>query len=288
MGKNMNGKLQVEMSWWGMNGLHRTAGSPDGMEDKVKRIAENGFDGINAFVPPPEESGRWKELLDHYGLSYSVNAYPTCLTDMAEFLEKAAAFGRVRYVNAQVMKPFLTGESALELLSGIDALSRQAGIPVYVETHRGTITQDLIRTAQLLESLPSLELTIDYSHYVVAGELHTVSPEAEELLQSLLPNAASIHTRISNGEQVQIDPGEAGAHPMLPHFERWWESAMRHWRQAERKEGDCFPVVIELGPAPYAITVDEAGSRTTEISDRWAQSLYLKKLVQQLWQKTSL
>jgi hypothetical protein len=158
---------------------------------------------------------------------------------------------------------------------------------VFVETHRGTITQDLIRTAEYVRELASLQLTIDYSHYVVAGELHTVSDEAEELLQSLLRHAASIHTRISNGEQVQIDPGVNGDHPMLPHFMRWWESAMRGWLYARGREAAAFPVVIELGPPSYAITTDEAGGRKTEISDRWSQSLYLKRLVQQLWEKAS-
>lgn len=285
---NKNEELRVEMSWWGMNGLQGTAGHATAIEGKFRLIAENGFDGINAFVPAPEESDLWKELLRKYGLAFSVNAYPATLRDMSDFLDKAVDFGDIAYINAQVMTPFLIGDSALELLSGIDALSRQAGIPVYIETHRGTITQDLIRTRQFLESLPKLGLTIDYSHYVLAGELHTVSPEAEHMLQSLLPNASSIHTRISNGEQIQIDPGEAGDHPMLPHFARWWESAMRHWRKRPRLPNDTFPVVIELGPPSYAITSNSAGTGQSEISDRWQQSLYLKKLVQQLWQKTSL
>lgn len=60
---------------------------------------------------------------------------------------------------------------------------------------------------------------------------------------------------------------------------------MRHWLNGQRKENDSFPVVVELGPASYAITSDEAGSRQSEISDRWSQSLYLKQLVRQLWQK---
>lgn len=281
-------KLLVEMSWWGMNGLTGTAGHASTIQEKVKLIAENGFDGINAFIPASDESTHWKELLEQYSLSYSVNAYPSSIEDMDKFMESAVAFGNVGYINAQVMRPFLIGDQALELLSGIDALSRQARIPVFVETHRGTITQDLIRTKQFLEALPTLRLTIDYSHYVVAGELHTISPEAEEMLQGLLPNAYSIHTRISNGEQIQIDPGAAGEHPMLPHFARWWESAMKHWRLGNRRPGDKFPVVIELGPAPYAITVDEAASRQTEVSDRWSQSLYLKQLVKQLWRQERL
>ncbi|MCA0754785.1 sugar phosphate isomerase/epimerase [Paenibacillus sp. N4] len=271
------------MSWWGMNGLKHLQGGEDTTEARFRMIAENGFDGINAFIPASEEAGLWKELLQHYGLSFSVNAYPSSIEDMAGFLEKAQMFGGIDYINAQVMQPFMVGDGAIRLLEGIGRLSEAAGIPVFVETHRGTITQDLIRSAEYVRALPDLKLTIDYSHYVVAGELHTVSEQAESWLQKLLPNAHSIHTRVSNGEQVQIDIGESGEHPMVPHFARWWEGAMRHCRS--RASDAAFPVVIELGPPSYAITTDEAGKRSNEISDRWAQSLYLQKLVRELWEK---
>lgn len=281
----MDKRLKVEMSWWGMNGLKPLQGGEDTTEARFRMIAENGFDGINAFIPSAEEAGLWKELLRHYGLSFSVNAYPSTLEDMAGFLEKAQAFGGIDYINAQVMQPFMIGDEAVRLLEGIGRLSDAAGIPVYVETHRGTITQDLIRTAEYVRTLPDMKLTIDYSHYVVAGELHTISEEAESWLQKLLPNAHSIHTRVSNGEQVQIGIGESGEHPMVAHFARWWESAMRHGRSHARDTSSAFPVVIELGPPSYAITTDEAGKRSNEISDRWAQSLYLQKLVRKLWEK---
>ncbi|MBD2867433.1 sugar phosphate isomerase/epimerase [Paenibacillus sp. IB182493] len=275
------------MSWWGMQGLQGAAGRAATTEEKVRLIAESGFGGINGAIPSPEEEKRWKELLRGHGLAFSVNAYPRTLQDLSAFLERASAFGDIEYVNAQVMQPFVTGDEAKELLAGMNRLSEEAGIPVFFETHRGTITQDLIRTAEYARALPALPLTIDYSHYVVAGELHTVSDEAEALLQNLLPHAASIHMRISNGEQVQIDPGEEGEHPMVAHFARWWEGAMRGWLHAQRRRTAAFPVVAELGPPSYAITTDEAGGRKSEIGDRWTQSLYLKRLAEQVWEKAS-
>lgn len=270
------------MSWWGMNGLAGTEGRAETAEERVRLIAENGFDGINGFLPAKEEAAEWRRLMDRYGLTFSVNAYPASLQDMADYLKQAEAYdGRIGFINAQVMQPFLTGGQALELLAGIDRLSRESGIPVYVETHRGTITQDLIRTVEYAEALPSLRLTIDYSHYVVAGELREVSAEAEERLQKLLPLTASIHTRVSNGEQVQIDPwaADGSPHPMLAHFERWWSAGMGHWLAGPRRDGDTFPVVVELGPPHYAITTADGA----EISDRWRQSLELQRLVRRLW-----
>ncbi|WP_229692245.1 sugar phosphate isomerase/epimerase family protein [Paenibacillus radicis (ex Gao et al. 2016)] len=275
--------LDVQMSWWTMSGLG-DAGREWSTEERFARIAEAGYDGINGFLPAKEEAGQWNRLLEEYGLSFSVNAYPRNAEDMRAFLQEAQAYGaeRIQYVNAQVLTPFVTGESALELLRDIQGLSAEAGIPVFVETHRGTITQDLIRSAEYVRAIGNLKLTIDYSHYVLAGEMHHVPDEAEALLQQLLVQTSSIHARVSNGEQIQVDVGEHGDHPMLVHYKRWWADGMRHWlRQAA--PGQKFPFVCELGPASYAITTDEAGGRTKEISDRWTQSLYFQQLARTLW-----
>lgn len=279
-------KLDVQMSWWGMNGIRPA--DPDhalDLEAKLRFIAKAGFDGVNAFIPEREQAADWRRLLDQYRLTLSVNAYPKTAEDMVAFIKKLTAYeGTVQYVNAQVLTPFVIDAEAEQLLYDIDRLARDAGIQVFIETHRGTITQDLLRTVQYINRLPSLRLTIDFSHYVVAGEMRTVSEEAEALLQTLLTRTSSIHARVSNGEQVQVNVGENGEHPMLEHYERWWESGMRHWL-AQASGEDRFPFVCELGPPPYAITVDDYGARTEEISDRWAQSLLFAAKARSLWNR---
>jgi hypothetical protein len=216
--------------------------------------------------------------------------------ELDDFLCKAKSFGRVDFVNVQVMRPFLVGDQAVQLLGNMGELSRSAGIPAYIETNRGTITQDLLRTVEYAERLPGLELTIDFSHYVVAGEMHTVSHEAEELLQTLLTRTKSIHARISNGEQVQIDipmvasVGEEGAvesefeNSMLKHFQRWWLVGMRSWRQGAR-EDEVLPFICELGPPPYAITVHGPDGVQYEVSDRWTQALLFARIARSLWEQ---
>jgi hypothetical protein len=286
------------MSWWGMNGLgvQNGAGNEWSMEEKFRSIAEAGYDGINGMLPEGKEAEQWHRLLDQYNLSYSVNAYPKTPEELDVFLSKAKSFGRVDFVNVQVMRPFLVGDQAVQLLGNMGELSRSAGIPAYIETNRGTITQDLLRTVEYAERLPGLELTIDFSHYVVAGEMHTVSHEAEELLQTLLTRTKSIHARISNGEQVQIDipmvasVGEEGAvesefeNSMLKHFQRWWLVGMRSWRQGAR-EDEVLPFICELGPPPYAITVHGPDGVQYEVSDRWTQALLFARIARSLWEQ---
>ncbi|MEH7545227.1 MULTISPECIES: sugar phosphate isomerase/epimerase family protein [Bacillaceae] len=291
-------RLEVLMSWWGMNGLGVRNGAGDewSMEEKVRCIAEAGYDGINGMLPEDMEAERWHRLLDQYNLSYSVNAYPKTAEELYVFLCKAKSFGRVDFVNVQVIRPFLVGEQAVQMLADMAEMSRSAGIPTYIETHRGTITQDLLRTVEYAQRLPGLELTIDFSHYVVAGEMHTVSDEAEELLRTLLPRTKSIHARVSNGEQVQIDipmfgsvDGEGAAdrefdHPMLNHFQRWWLGGMRSWRQTAQQD-EVLPFVCELGPPPYAITVRRQDDVQYEVSDRWTQALLFARIARSLWEQ---
>ncbi len=268
------------MSWWGMTGLEQ-GGREYTLEQKIASIAQAGFDGINGFIPSPEEEEQWKRLLAYYGLTLSVNAYPSAPEDMSRFLERAVEFGGIQHINVQVMTPFVVEGRAVELLGDLNRLSREAGIPVYIETHRGTITQDLLRTCSYIEALDDLRLTIDLSHYVVAGEMHTISAEAEALLGKLLTRTGAIHARVSNGEQVQVDVGN-GEHAMLRHFERWWRSGMAYWLDSAG-QGDVLPFVVELGPPPYAITTDECGGRKHEISDRWEQSLFFMRMARGIW-----
>lgn len=49
------------------------------------------------------------------------------------------------------------------------------------------------------------------------------------------------------------------------------------------RPGDVLPFASELGPPAYAI-IDPAGR---EICDRWEQSLVMKRLAQQAWEKAA-
>jgi hypothetical protein len=85
---------------------------------------------------------------------------------------------------------------------------------------------------------------------------------------------------VSNGQQVQVDIGPEGTHPMVEHFKRWWTKGMAHW-ESQARPGDVFPYVCELGPATYSITLP---GTTQEISDRWQQALVLKKIAEECWE----
>ena len=147
------------------------------------------------------------------------------------------------------------------------------------QTHRGRVTQDLIRTAAYARAIPDLRFDLDLSHYFVAGEIGgKPGPEAMAHLEVLMERAVMLDGRVSNGEQVQVDMGLNADSEQTRVFAGLWKRVMTAWLKTARR-GDLFPFRVELGPPGYAI-VDPSGR---EISDRWGQQKLLGRLAERLW-----
>jgi len=275
-------RLELQQSWWAMIGLGED-GREWSVEEKFSKIAEAGYKAISSGIPPLEEQEEWKTLLKQYDLQFNAIGFPTSVADMEEIIANAKQFGCVQYLNVQVMDGFVIDEEAIQLLSGIMDTVEKAGFPIFIETHRGTVTQDLLRVIAYVKAIPKLRLTIDLSHYVVAGELNNSLDKASLYFASLLNRTSAIHARVSNGEQVQIDIGPSGEHPMTKYFENWWGQAMDEWLE-QAQPGDVLPFVTELGPPGYyAVTTQDKYGSEHEISDRWQQALLLKQIAERLW-----
>lgn len=273
-------KIDIQQSWWAMIGLGN--GNREWtIEEKFEKIAEAGFTGIMGSLPEDHEAEKWKRLLDEYQFSFGIHSFPSKKEDIQLLLKKAKEFG-VQYVNSQVMDDFTIGEDAIRLLKNLVAEAKGANVPYFIETHRGRITQDLIRTVQYVNEIPDLRLTIDLSHYVLAGE-GCYSEKAEECFDVLLKRTSSIHARVSNGQQIQIDIGPDGKHPMTERFIGWWEKGMSYWLK-EAKPGDALPLVCELGPPDYSIT-QYSNPSLIEISNRWEQAIVLKRILEEAWDR---
>jgi sugar phosphate isomerase/epimerase len=274
-------KLEIQQAWWAMIGLGNGEREWT-MEEKFEKIAEAGFTGILGSVPEPKEAEKWRRLLDEYKFSFAVHSFPWNREDLRTLLRQAKEFG-VQYVNSQVMDNFVIDDNAVKLLDGLVAEAAEANVPYFVETHRGRVTQDLHRTVDYIRSVPNLRLTVDFSHYVLAGEMGGYSEKAEPLFKQLLERTSCIHARVSNGEQIQVDIGPNGEHPMTEHYLRWWEEGIANWLD-EAQPGDVLPFVSELGPPHYAITEQNfMKPHGKEISDRWKQALVFKRLAEQAW-----
>jgi sugar phosphate isomerase/epimerase len=270
-------------SLWGLIGLPRggpfdaaQGKSEWSVPEKARRVKEAGFEGIECPVDLFRQ-GPVREALDAHGLRLALaNRFmgPEDFKAIAALAREA----RADYVFGRCGHAFLDDAEAAALVREGLAIMAAAGVPFFVETHRRTLTENPWRTLRLVERVPEVRFTVDLSHWIVAGTLSAETPEAViGRLGPVLERTGTIQARVSNGEQVQIDAGDGSPAPARFMVALWTE-AMRRWRR-QAGPGGVLPFASELGPPPYSIT--DASGR--ELSDRWEQSLVMKRLGEEAW-----
>jgi hypothetical protein len=278
-GKDGAPRLLLVQNLWGLR-AYPSAGEEWPDERKVAEIAAAGFDAFDVWVGGAGDAdiARWQSLARAHGLGVGVEFGPERVEDADAAIDAARRLGSP-YLDAHVASSFTPEPEAAALLRGLVERCRAAGVPLVVQTHRGRVTQDLVRTVSLARSIPDLRFDLDFSHYVVAGELTgPLPPPAEAALSVLMERAVMLDGRVSNGEQVQVDLLNPANREHVDRVAALWKRVMVGWLRGAGR-GDVFPFRVELGPPGYAIL----GPDGREISDRWAEQRALRDLVRRLW-----
>jgi hypothetical protein len=278
-GKDAPPRLLLVQNLWGLRSW--PSASEEWSDDrKVSEIEAAGFDAFDVWVGGASEAdlARWQALAREHRLVIGVEFGPGHVEEADAAIAAAKRLGS-SYLDAHVASYFTPDAEAEALVRGLVERCRAADVPLVVQTHRGRVTQDLLRTVALANAIPGLRFDLDFSHYLVAGEITgALLPPAEAALATLMERATMLDARVSNGEQVQVDLFNPAYREHLDRVAALWKRVMRGWLRTARR-GDVFPFRVELGPPGYAIL----GRDGREISDRWAQQRALRDLAARLW-----
>jgi len=270
-------RLQVFQSIWAME-QRRPDKVEWSLEDKIARVADAGYDGLDVYVERTEVTRRAAELLAKRGLGVSLSGFPKCLDDVRQGIALFHEIGAVHYNVIGQIYPLTVDEGARELRRWIEACD-EARVPVLVETHRDCITTDLLYTLQLMDALPEMRICADLSHYLVAREFSwPVSVENHAQVRRVLERADAFQGRVASREQIQVQTSFPQHREWFELFQRWWEEGFRLWR-ARHGADDTLNFLCELGPKEYAMT----GPDGYELSDRWEEALSIRDAVQRIW-----
>lgn len=184
------------------------------------------------------------------------------------------------------------------LVASILAASDCHRLPVFVETHRATITQDMWRTVQLAKRFPDLRFNGDFSHYYCGQEMvYGGMPMKLAFLAPVFARVGFIHGRIASPGAIQapID-ADLRARPVQAHgeadyladFRALWIHAMLGFQQ-NAGPGDVLIFAPELlsGRHYYARLFPDAQGRLVEETDRYAQAILYRELAHECFATAS-
>jgi hypothetical protein len=178
---------------------------------------------------------------------------------------------------------------AAHLIEAVLVAAEKHHIPLYIETHRATLTQDIWRTVQFVRRFPDLRFNGDLSHWYTGQEMVYGSFEQKlEFIQPVLERVRFLHGRIGSPGCIQVNIGDGNPtlHPYVAHFKSMWTAAFAGFL-ASAKEDDfiCFTPELLAPDIYYARIFPDATNQLAEESDRWQQSLVLIDIARECFAK---
>lgn len=155
--------------------------------------------------------------------------------------------------------------------------------PLYIETHRATVTQDMWRTVQLARRKPDVRFNGDFSHWYTGLEMPYGGMQMKlEFIEPVFERVRFMHGRIGSSGAMQVDIGDGKDHTpylygnqdFLADFREMWVRSMAGFLRSAGP-GDLLVFSPELIPsgAYYAIKYPGPDGQMIEQGDRWQQAL---------------
>jgi hypothetical protein len=243
-------------------------------------LKQEGFDGVQDGNP---------ELCRRAGIGSAASARVDAVTDGEIVARKYKDTGH-EAVTLHVGTGFEDDGQMDSLVRAVLLASDKIGIPLYIETHRATITQDAWRTIQLAKRIPEIRFNGDFSHYYTGQELPYGDLAVKfAAMQPIFNRISFMHGRIGNPACMQVDiadgvapiPQAFGIHDFLSHYREMWTRAMRGFLLSA-KPGDYLVFAPEiLAPHIYYARKFSSPDGLREESDRYAQALVYARIARE-------
>lgn len=249
--------------------------------DFFSAVKSAGYDGVEMGFPftlSADEKSEIRNGLESHGLSVIGQHWQTAESDFEEhrntFQKHLLSLAELQplFINSQTGKDYFTVEQNLALMQLADEISKETGITILHETHRGKWSFAAHITQQYLQAAPQIRLTLDVSHWCAVAEslLEDQGPAVNLAIQ----HADHLHARVGfqEGPQV-IDPRAPENAAILTAHLAWWDALIA----SKKSQGaETFTITPEYGAPPYQALLPNTGQ---PIASQWEINCWMKDLL---------
>lgn len=268
---NSSFKLKILATNWGFTGT---------VDDYCKKVKKEGYDGIEIWWPTDKaEQDKLFTALKKYQLEVGFltaghqSNYKEHLQTFKKMIDAAAGntIQKPSYINCHSGRDYFSYEDNKTFIDHTTELTKQTGIKICHETHRSRMLYSAPIARRFIETIPSLRITFDVSHWCNVHE--TLLQDQQETVDMTLQRVDHIHARIGHPEGPQVNDPRAPEweSAVKAHF-AWWDKVV----EIKKKNGEVLTVLTEFGPPDYMPT--EPYSRKP-LSDQWAVNVYMMQLL---------
>ena len=243
--------------------------------EKHKAIAEAGFKGIQDGIPG---------LCDELGLNLTAHARVNGVGDLKEFLPVWKS-QNYNCVTVHLGWGVESDKQVNALVNYILDSSVNYDLPIYIETHRATITQDMFRTVQLVKRFPEIRFNGDFSHWYTGQEMVYGGIEQKwEFIEPVFERVRFLHGRIGNPGSIQVAVKNNINADYITHFkEMWIRSFLGFLKSAQPGDYIVFTVELLKSAIFYARMITGENGVNREEGDRWEEAILYKTIAEECW-----
>lgn len=153
---------------------------------------------------------------------------------------------KLHHINCHAGKDYFTFEQNVQLFKIGIQKSKESGIPIYQETHRGRAMFAAHLSESYLNELINLRLILDISHWCNVAE--SFLEDQQEIINKVLKRVDNVHGRVGFKEGPQVPDFRAPEWKQATdaHF-AWWDDVVA----LKKEKGELLTVTPEFGPRDY-------------------------------------
>jgi hypothetical protein len=264
-------RLRRDINWGTLLELPLWSSVPkaEGLE-LMLAIKEAGYEGVQGGKP---------ELCREAGLA-STGSFRTSEPGVVDTLVKDRKEKGYEALSTHVGWGMESDALIDAYVNEVLAASQKYNIPVFIETHRATMCQDIWRTVEMVNRHPEIRFNGDFSHWYTGLEMPYGSiDEKLNFLEPVFQRTRFFHGRIGDSCNIQTSFKEDEEN--VATFKEMWTRSMVGFL-TQSKPGDVLPFNPELLPPSmsYARTFLDHRGEMREECDRWEQALLMSDIAE--------